>query len=320
VRRWGRWVLAGQALAWGLVLTALAVTGARWLDRASTPLVLMQSLGPVAAPLALVGAAGVLLPGRRGYRTSLAGMCAVVVAVQTAIWIPWLTEDAPASGTTLTVMSVNLLHGRADTNAIGREVRRHGVDVLVLTEVTDTADRNLRADGIYRRLPYTTPRRIGQTTVIRSRLPLGPARGAGGAAMSARNPAATMRYGKAVSLRAVHPAPPTPQRVRQWRATLASLTAWAGRTRGSLIMAGDFNASVDHPAMRQLLARGLRDAHEIAGAGRPPTWPNGRSLPAFVHIDHVLVRGIDVESVQEVLIPGTDHDAVLAELVIPDEQ
>lgn len=275
----------------------------------------------MAVPLALVGTAGVLLPGRRGYRASLACICVLVLAVQAAIWIPWLTKDDPASGKRLTVMGVNLLLGRADTDTIGREVRSHGVDVLVLTEVTDSAESRLRADGTYRRLPYTTASRTGQTTVIRSRLRLVRARGAARAtALSKRNPAATLRYGKAVSFRAVHPFPPTRPRVRRWRATLAALTEWATRTRGSLIMAGDFNASVDHPGMRQLLAQGLRDAHEVAGAGRPRTWPNQRSWPAFVHLDHVLVRGIEVESVQEVLIPGSDHDAILAELIVPDEQ
>lgn len=315
------WVLVGRALAWTLVLVALVVTGARWVDRASAPLVLVQSLGPMAAPLALVGTAGVLLPGARCYRASLACICTLVLAVQTVIWMPWLTEDAPASGKRLTVMSVNLLRGHADTDTIGRVVRSDSVDVLVLTEMTDAADLELRADGIYRRLPYTTPSRTGQTTVIRSRLRSVPAsRAAQAAPVSTRNPTVTLRYGKAVSFRAVHPAPPTPRRVRQWRATLSSLAEWATRTPGPLIMAGDFNASIDHPGMRQLLARNLRDAHEVAGEGRPRTWPNGRSLPAFVHLDHVLVRGIGVDWVREVLIPGSDHDAILAELVIPAEQ
>ena len=83
-------------------------------------------------------------------------------------------------------------------------------------------------------------------------------------------------------------------------------------------MAGDFNSSVDHPAMRELLAADLRDAHEVAGAGRPRTWPNARSVPPFVHIDHVLVRGLDVTSAKTVRIRGTDHYSVIASLILPE--
>jgi endonuclease/exonuclease/phosphatase (EEP) superfamily protein YafD len=105
--------------------------------------------------------------------------------------------------------------------------------------------------------------------------------------------------------------------MRAWRGAQDELSGWATRTTGPLVVAGDFNASVDHPGMRQLLATGLRDAHEVAGAGRPVTWPNGRMLPPFVQLDHVLVRGLDVESADDVRVPGSDHDAVIAHLVVP---
>ena len=72
--------------------------------------------------------------------------------------------------------------------------------------------------------------------------------------------------------------------------------------------------------MRQLLSTGLRDAYEVDGAGRPVTWPNGRPIPPFVQIDHVLVRGLDVQSVEDVRIPGSDHDAVVAHLVVPERR
>jgi endonuclease/exonuclease/phosphatase (EEP) superfamily protein YafD len=315
-----RWIaLAASALAWVLALLGLAVTATRWVDLAWAPIVLIQSLSPLAAPLCLVSLGGVVLRGRLAGRMTLGGVCVLVLVVHAVIWAPWLTDESPAAGRRLTLMTVNLFRGHADTEAIARQVRSHGVDVLVLTEVYGSATSELRADGINGELPYAVPDvPVPGSTVIRSRLTLTPVSSPPDVgATASRNPAATLRFGRTIAFRGVHPPPPTPDRVGQWRSTLAELTTWSQRTRGPLIMAGDFNASVDHPSMRQLLASGLRDAHEVAGAGRPRTWPNGRAVPAFVHLDHVLVRGIDVQSAQEVRLPGTDHDAIIVDLVVP---
>lgn len=313
------WALVVRCLTWALLLLAMVVTASRWIDVAFSPLVLVQSLSPLAAAMALGGLGGVLVAGRRVARVTLAALCLLVLAVHGAIWLPWLTDESPGSGTRLTVMTASLLHGRADMARISQEIRAQGVDVLVMTEVRRATESRLRAAGVYDLLPHAVPRTpTGAGTVIRSRLRLTPLPAAGGPiGTSPRNPAATMRLGQDLTVRGVHPAPPVDSRVRQWRTNLDNLTAWARDATGPVIMAGDFNASVDHPGMRELLETGLRDAHEVAGAGRPPTWPRGRSVPPFVHIDHVLVRGVDVDSAEEVRVPGTDHVAVLVHLVVP---
>jgi endonuclease/exonuclease/phosphatase (EEP) superfamily protein YafD len=319
-----RAVRVGLAVAWVLALAALALTGARWVDVAWSPLALAQSLSPLAAVAAVIAAFGVLLPTGRLSRIALATACALVAVVQAAIWLPWLTDETPRPGRALTVMSVNLFKGRADLAAISSQVRAHGVDVLVLTEVTAEAKTALRAGGVHALLPYAHPADAASgSTVIRSRLRLNPLPDSGrglGATDTGPNPAARLHLGTDVILRAVHPAPPVSRRISRWQAAHDLLEDWAARTRGPLVVAGDFNASVDHPGMRQLMAGGLRDAHEVAGAGRPPTWPRLRVLPPFVHIDHVLVRGLDVASAREVTIPRTDHAAVIADLVVPARQ
>jgi len=319
-RRWLR--LVGQTLAWLLALLGLAVTAIRWVDLARSPVVLIQALSPLAAPLGVAALAGVLLRGRATARIALGGVCVLVLATHAAIWAPWLSADPPAAGRKLTIMSVNLFHGRVDTQEISQQVRAQGVDVLVLTEFRTLARSRLRAADVFAQLPHAYPDGpAAGSTVIRSRLPLAPAPAPPGVnAMNSRNPTATLRLGRIVKLRAVHPPPPTPHRILHWRSTLTQLTQWARHTRGPTVMVGDFNASVDHPAMRNLLTNGLRDAHEIAGEGRPATWPNHRSPPPFVHLDHVLVRGIDVASAQEIRLAGTDHDAIVADLIVPTEQ
>jgi endonuclease/exonuclease/phosphatase (EEP) superfamily protein YafD len=308
-------------LAWTLALVGVLVTASRWVDVAWSPLVLMQSVSWLAAPVALLAVAG-LLPSRRGAaRIALAGVCGLVLAVHAWIWAPWLTAQEARPGRDLTVMAVNVYRERADTAAISRLVRQEGVDVLALSEARQPTVERLRTDGVTRALPHAFPEGPPpEGTLILSRFRLsglpdssGPITGE----TALRNPAARLRTGHGVVVRAVHPPPPVPGRVLPWRETLEDLSRWAERTPGLLVVAGDFNASVDHPGMRELLGAGLRDAHEVAGAGRARTWPNGRSVPPFVHIDHVLVRGLDVESAEAVRIPGSDHDAVVVHLVIP---
>lgn len=64
---------------------------------------------------------------------------------------------------------------------------------------------------------------------------------------------------------------------------------------------------------------GYRDAAATVGAGLKPTWPVGRRLPP-VTIDHVLAdERCGVQSVQTFTVPGTDHRALLADLVLPEE-
>ena len=67
-----------------------------------------------------------------------------------------------------------------------------------------------------------------------------------------------------------------------------------------------------------MLDRGYADAAERAGTGLKATWPAlpRRSLP--ITIDHVLVdRRVRVLSVHVEQLPGSDHRAVIAELVLP---
>jgi endonuclease/exonuclease/phosphatase (EEP) superfamily protein YafD len=313
----------GRTLAWVLVLLALLATASRWLDVPSSPLVLVQSVSWMAAPVALLAVAGVVVSRRRGSRVALAGACVLVLGVHAWIWAPWLTQQDPRPGDDLTVMAANVYRGRADTAAISTLVRREGVDVLTLSEVKESTLVKLDTAGITRRLPYAYPDGVPpEGSLILSRVPLiglGSANGPVVGETAQRNPAARLRDGSRVVVRAIHPMPPVPARIRNWRASLDDLSDWVAQASGPLVLAGDFNASLDHPGMRELLAAGVRDAHEAAGAGRPPTWPNGRLVPPFVQIDHVLVRGLDVKSAEDVRIPGSDHDAVVAHLVLPAE-
>jgi endonuclease/exonuclease/phosphatase (EEP) superfamily protein YafD len=82
-----------------------------------------------------------------------------------------------------------------------------------------------------------------------------------------------------------------------------------------VVVAGDFNATVDHAQFRDLLDHGYSDAAEQSGAGYLPTYPNDRWYGPLIGIDHVLVRGMRAGSVDTYGLPGSDHRALLARLV-----
>jgi endonuclease/exonuclease/phosphatase family metal-dependent hydrolase len=83
------------------------------------------------------------------------------------------------------------------------------------------------------------------------------------------------------------------------------------------ILAGDFNASLDHAAFRTLLDRGYTDAAEATGDGLEPTWSKWPIGPP-VTIDHIVVDDrCAVGSYETRDIPGSDHKALISEIVLP---
>lgn len=79
-----------------------------------------------------------------------------------------------------------------------------------------------------------------------------------------------------------------------------------------LVVAGDFNTPAESRGFDPFRRRGLRNAFEVAGNGRPETWP--RWVPLLT-LDQIWVGpGIEVTGCRKVSTPLSDHLAVLAEL------
>ena len=122
-----------------------------------------------------------------------------------------------------------------------------------------------------------------------------------------------------VVVAAVHPVVPVPGPARAWHGELAGLAAWAASVPRDVpvVLAGDFNATLDHPVLRRLGDAGMVDAHREVGRGRHAKWPRipGLSLLSpWFHLDHVQARGFDVLDADTLVIPGSDHLAVWAAL------
>jgi endonuclease/exonuclease/phosphatase family metal-dependent hydrolase len=273
------------------------------------PLVALVAFTPYAAlssPLPVV----VALVLRRWRVAVLAGVAAGLLGV--AVVPRAVAGPQPeAGGPRLVVMTSNVWLGSVDVEALLQVAREHDVDVLSVQEVRPRTVVRLGRAGAFEQFPggqILEPDLGASGTGLLSRLPMDAAG------------VVTVRGAPPVRIKAVHPRPPVSRVAEpEWRAALASLPG--SDSRGDVqILAGDFNATLDHPELRKLLDRGYLDAADATGAGWRPTWPappsTGRSLP--LTIDHVLVdRRVRVERVTVSEIPHTDHRAVIAVLRLP---
>ncbi len=272
---------------------------------------------PFAAVAALL-VAGVAVAWRNWAAAALAATTTIFLA---AAVLPRAigSEAVRAEGReTLTVLSANVYLGAADPSALVALVDRYRPDLLSVQELTPSFARRLRRAGIARRLPHSVlmaqPR--GRGGGLYARHPLTPLPHQ--TQFPARMPRASMVLadGRRLRLVAVHPFPPN-MGVERWREALGSLPAPGSGP--PWLLAGDFNATFDQAEFRDLVDRGYRDAGAATGKGLQPTWPSSEVFPwGLMTIDHVLAdRRLAVAEYGVDGLPGSDHRAIHARLVLP---
>lgn len=302
------WVAVTPFAAWALARMA-------GLERGSLPTQIMT-----ATPYAAAGSLVPLLIAAVGRKRAAT---AVALLATTALGFSVLpralgTADA-ATGRPLRVMTINMLFGKADVATIMKLVREFDPDVLSTQELTPGAVADMDAAGLKEIMPH----RVLQDEW-----------NAGGSGLYSKHPVEplwnlmppvghhmpaaliSVPGGKAIEFIDAHPFPPLGPQVSDWNVAMDAFpSASADRVR---IIAGDFNASLDHAALRGLLSRGYKDAADQVGAGLIPTWPANKRVPPLITIDHVLVdQRVGVREVTVHDVPGTDHRAVLATLTVP---
>ena len=309
------WAVAGGLAAWA----AARVTAADRVRRIEGPVAPLLSFTPLAAAAAPAATLTLGLARRRG-PAATAALATAALAVVMRPRAARRTQPA-ASGPVLRVLTVNLLCGRADVEAVVALVRQTGADVLFLQELTGDTVTRLKQAGLGDLMPQKAPEPRGgpRGSGIYSRFllsdgpPLVP--------VHAAQPTAVLKLpgGEMVELACVHPHPPRPpwsRGVARWRRELAVLPPPGELPR---VLAGDFNATLDHAVFRSVLRLGYADAALQAGKALTPTWgPAGR--PALITIDHVLAdRRCAVLASAVHAVPGSDHRAVYAEVRLPGQ-
>ncbi|WP_344482825.1 endonuclease/exonuclease/phosphatase family protein [Nonomuraea monospora] len=311
MRTWTSWIVVAPFALWAVV--RLSRFEPDW------PWVPAVAYTPYAVCAAVIGLALACL-----LRRWAAGTVALVsvLALVPAVLPRALTDGNPdAGGPRLRVLAANLLVGRADTAELIALVERLKPDVLALQEFTPDAMERLEEAGLRRALPHAVTK---------------PLTGVGGSAVYARHPLKDGGFikigafgqarawlshpdGQRIEVVSVHPcAPKRAGRQPCWRAGLEALPRGGGKELR--VLAGDFNATLDHLAVRDLLDSGYRDAADVMGKGFVATWPQYGSLVQSpgVTIDHVLADSrMAVRSFEVLDLDDTDHRPVFAELRLP---
>jgi endonuclease/exonuclease/phosphatase family metal-dependent hydrolase len=308
--------VAGGFAAWAVA----RITAADRVRRTEDPVVPFISFTPQVAKAAPWAALGLHLAGqRRPAATTAAAAAALGLVVRSR---RTFRMQPGASGPMLRVLTFNMFFGRGDAEVLLARVRQLSPDVLFLQELTADAVTRLKQAGLEELMPHNQielrggPRGSG----IYARFPLGE----GGPSLPpvhAAQPAALLEVpgGYRVELLCVHPATPASEHggaAARWRHDLALLPAPGERPR---IVAGDFNATLDHAAFRDVLRLGYADAGQQAADALTPTWGMPPGKRAVLTLDHVLAdRRCAVLAYSVHAIPGSDHRAVYAEIQLPE--
>ncbi|WP_369052675.1 endonuclease/exonuclease/phosphatase family protein [Kineococcus terrestris] len=332
----GRRPRAGAALVVGTAVSAAVgaavVAAPHWWGLGGTrPFAWAVSFRlPLGLGLAgLAGLAGLLgLSGPRGgSRRQLAAPVAAVLGVAAAgslgvTLARGLSAGSlpPAGPADVTVVAANVRFASADRDAVAGLVVRHGADAVSLPEADlayarDVAARVAAAGGPRMQVLFRTDRgdgrdRFGTALLVTDRW--GPYRDTGELddgfkAVVTAAPVA----GEGPVLAAAHTAAPVSALLEAWRAEVAAVADWCGATPDALV-AGDLNATLDHPGLAG--ADGCVDAGRATGTGARGTWPQRVPAALGAGIDHVLGHAASWEPAGTVVadLPGSDHRAVVA--------
>ena len=217
----------------------------------------------------------------------------------------------------LRILTANLYNGRADADALGEILDETRPDVVAAQEMAPSA-----AAAIAARMPHGI--------VL-------PALDHTGAALAATQPIDVQRHslphrdalvgrfeheGRPLVIWSVHLANPvdTPLPIRKRRAQVLALEgalANAVLSGGRLVLVGDLNATPLWPAyrrLRHLLSDGVAEWSARTNTRPQGTWsyrPGGRPL---LRIDHALTAGVTVHGAKTIVVPGSDHRALLVDV------
>ena len=305
----------------GIVALAVAVVAliARFAPGMTLAVVATAALAPylmLGAPLAMI-----MFALQRDW--ILAAAAAAVTIATVAVQLPWYVRSAAGPGVGVRLMSANLRYGRADADAVVSMARDHA-DILAVQELTSEKADLMSAAGVDEAFPYKALRACdGPAGVgIWSRYPISTSDTdddfwLGLVSTTVHIPEVTAE----ATIVVTHLSTPWPDPIAGWRTDLRrmaeKLPQLAESADGAVMVAGDFNATRDIREFRRLLRNGYRDAAEQAGAALlTRTHPADIWLPPVFALDHILTHGCRATSVRTRSVPGSDHRALIAGIIV----
>ncbi|WP_353987597.1 endonuclease/exonuclease/phosphatase family protein [Ruicaihuangia caeni] len=293
----------------------------------------MRGLGIAASVIgiALLVLLAVLIRPARGFFRSLIAVLVVFALVNTAVLVTrgfGVGQDGPGADSPddITVLAWNTLGDEPGAEAIADLATEVGADVISLPETTEETGieiaLRLREAGNpmwVHTIAYDQVAKARSTTLL-----IAPRLGAYTFDAAARTTGvlptvvATPVEGDGPTIVAVHAVAPITGQMDNWRDDLVWL---AELCTGDVVLAGDFNATIDH--MTSLAGDGTdlggcRDAAAATGHAALGTWPTWLPAPLGAPIDHIMAtdtwRTTSMRVITELDNAGSDHRPVVATL------
>lgn len=203
-------------------------------------------------------------------------------------------SDAAQGAPKVTVYSHNVLFDNPVPEQLWSDIAERDADVVMLQELSINDLKALEKTEAYDKYAFRFTKATTSTDglAIWSKYPLADTELVTSAGFPQMR--ATIEVdGKHVVLWCVHTMAPVAG-VDDWKADFSTLTKRVEKEDGHVVMAGDFNATMDHAPLRKLIDdASLTDVHTDLGKGSLHTWPVddgfARRLGGLVRIDHGLV-------------------------------
>ena len=321
--RWVGWVLVAPGLAVAVILLA-----PRWFGLSTTPIFLHLISFRAAVGLGLLATAAVaaltlLFPrnGRPWIRLISTAVLLVTGLGQLGVVAArgWAGSDEPGAAA-LVVIEFNTYDTHTSAAEIAALVRAQGAQMIALPETmkatAQAAADQLALTGRKFQVFSTTadsPWPIADTSLMIS-TDLGAYRQLPSTGELVGIVRAVPVDGDGPTLVAVHPpAPGTVIGFGQW-AVHARNAADQCIDSADVVVAGDFNATLDHSPLTELGR--CADAASSVGRGAEGTWPSDYPAPLATVIDHVLfdTGRYRTLSTRTERVGGSDHRALIARL------
>ncbi len=231
----------------------------------------------------------------------------------------------------ITVTSCNLQHNNEVTAACIRDIVSQDPDYIVTLETSDAMYARLR-EGMIDYVPAMRGEgrlgklihlwahtRVSDNTDFTDVVPVG--------GQGDLFPAVCVRIKDSqVTLIGVHlTAPDKKAHLGAWSQSFTDLAEYTKKANENPILAGDFNATMEHSGMRKL-NKILKDAASSCRVRDSRTWPTDgyifkKLLPwAIMGIDHIMVcKSLTVAKYVEYNVDGSDHKAICARIRISNE-
>lgn len=258
----------------------------------------------------------------RYFKRATVALVLTLAAIAPELWMGRPHSPPKTEGTSLRLLSMNLLLEARDARSALDEILTQDADVVSLQELTPRIAAELEP-ALAEKYPHRSvhpQENSGDGTAIFSKHPIEfeqiPVSG-----KQCWIRTKLVFGGQDFSLYAIHlPPPHNTNTLRENRVEVGQLLDELGQEKRPVILAGNFNFTALTPQAFALRRAGLVDAHLMAGKDRGVTWPTavGSAVIPSVRIDTVYSRGPLVPISSKVGRRfGSDHLPVIIEYVLP---